>query len=371
MRPLFLSDPAPKTAANTGWPRLAAALTTLLLVLPPWQGARAAGPAVPVLQVAAQSVTADLTLEGTLEAVKQSTLSAQANGRIAQLLVQAGDKVRAGQVLALVDDRDTQAGLARSQAGLTQAQAELRNAETNAQRTRELRNQGFISQSALDVAETQLQSAKAAAQQARAGQTQSQLAQGHTRLTAPYDGFVLSTHAETGDLAFAGKPILTVYAPQPLRAVTHVPASRAAMATQASKVELQLPDGQWVLPASQSRLPVTDPASQTVEWRLQLTPTQAAQQVPGQQIKVRFTGGAASDNKRLTVPESAVLRRGELTALYVARSTGEPSGFVLRAVRLGASHGKAGVEILSGIKVGDKVALDPVRAGLNGAQAAQ
>jgi RND family efflux transporter MFP subunit len=367
----LFSATASHTTAAARWHRTQAALVALVLVSAPWQGTHAAGPAVPVLQMAAQSVAADMTLEGTLEAVKQSTLSAQANGRIAQLLVQAGDKVRAGQVLAVVDDRDTQAGLERSQAGLVRAQAELRNAETHAQRTRELRNQGFISQSALDMAETQLQSAKAATQQARAGQTQSQLAQGHTRLTAPYDGFVLSTHAEVGDLAFAGKPIVTVYAPQPLRAVTHVPASRAAMATQASKVELQLPDGQWVAPASQNRLPATDPASQTVEWRLQLTPTQAAQQVPGQQIKVRFSGVGTGDNNRLTVPESAVLRRGELTALYVARAAKGQAGFVLRAVRLGASHGKAGVEILSGIKAGDQVALDPVRAGLAGAQAAQ
>ncbi|MEN9384621.1 MAG: hypothetical protein RL323_1764, partial [Pseudomonadota bacterium] len=47
------------------------------------------------------------------------------------------------------------------------------------------------------------------------------------------------------------------------------------------------------------------------------------------------------------------------------------TGFVLRAVRLGAQRGAAGVEILSGIKAGEKIALDPVRAGLAGAKAAQ
>lgn len=347
------------------------AVAVAVLIAAPWQGTLAAGPAVPVLQVAAQAVAADLTLEGTLEAVKQSTLSAQANGRIAQLLVKAGDAVRAGQVLAVVDDRETQTGVERAQAGLAQAQAELRNAEAHTKRSRELRAQGFISQAALDTAETQWQSAQAGAKQAAAGQAQSQLAQGHTRLTAPYDGFVLSTHAEAGDLAFAGKPILTLYAPQPLRAVTHVPASRAALAAKASKVELQLQDGHWVSPASQTQLPVADPVSQTIEWRFQLAPAQAAQQVPGQQVKVRFAGVGVGGSKHLTVPESALLRRGELTALYVAQAGPGRAGFVLRAVRVGASHGAAGVEILSGIKAGDQIALDPVRAGLAGAKAAQ
>ncbi|MEN9384170.1 MAG: hypothetical protein RL323_1313, partial [Pseudomonadota bacterium] len=170
-----------RTHRRVGGVAIAAALA-LALMLAPWQALHAAGPAVPVMQVSAQATPADMTLEGTLEAVKQSTLSAQANGRIVQLLVKAGDAVRAGQVLAVVDDRETQAGMERSQAGLSQAQAELRNAEANAKRTRELRGQGFLSQAALDMAETQLQGAQAGAQQAAAGQTLSKLAQGHTRL---------------------------------------------------------------------------------------------------------------------------------------------------------------------------------------------
>jgi hypothetical protein len=66
----------------------------------------------------------------------------------------------------------------------------------------------------------------------------------------------------------------------------------------------------------------------------------------------------------LVVPREAVLRRGELTAVYVAQA----QGFVLRAVRLGADQGEAGYEVLSGVRSGDRVALDPVRAGLAGAQ---
>jgi len=56
-----------------------------------------------------------------------------------------------------------------------------------------------------------------------------------------------------------------------------------------------------------------------------------------------------------------------LTAVYVASS----KGFLLKAVRLGADHGAEGVEVLAGLMAGELVALDPVKAGLQGAQAAK
>lgn len=326
----------------------------------------ATGPQVPVLTVGERAVGDGLTLDGSLQAVRQSVLSAQASGRIATLAVKAGDRVKAGQVLATIDDRVTQAGVAQAQAGVAQAQAALVNAQAQFDRTKELRAQGFVAQAALDTAQAQLKAAQAAVNAARAGQAQSDLAQGFTRLTAPYDGWVLATHAEAGSLAQPGSPVLTVYAPQPIRAVVHVPASQQVLAEQAQRVEVLLPGTtRWVKPAASSRVPAADPVSQTVEWRLDLSTEDSATQVPGRAVQVRFVGGQA---QRLLVPATAVLRRGELTAVYVAPEGGQ--AFVLRAVRLGASHGEAGFEVLAGLRGGERVAQDAVRAGLAGARPA-
>jgi RND family efflux transporter MFP subunit len=328
----------------------------------------AVGPQVPVLQIGAQSVGAGLEMDGSLQAVRQSTLSAQASGRVAQLSVKAGDRVKTGQVLAVIDDRATQAGVAQAQAGVAQADAQLVNAKAQYERTRDLRAQGFVAQAALDTAQSQLKAAEAGLAAARAGRTQSTLAQGFTRLTAPYDGWVLQTHLEAGALAMPGTPVLTVYAPQPIRAVVYVPASQQTAAAQAQRVEVRLPGAAgWVQPVSTTSLPAADPVSQTVEWRLDLSAADGAQQVPGRQVRVRFVGSA--QQQRLVVPESALMRRGELTAVYVvvSRGEGQPDGFSLRAVRTGTDHGGAGVEVLAGLKAGDRVALDPVRAGLAGA----
>jgi len=323
--------------------------------------------AVPVAPAQLKSVGSGFELDGVIQPVKQSTISAQAGGRVATLLVKAGDKVSAGQLLATIDDREAQTGVQRSQAQVAQAQAELRNAQSNFNRTRDLQSKGFVSAAALDTADSQLKGALAGRDQAGAGAKQSALAQGFTRVTAPFGGWVLQTSVETGDLAVPGKPLLTLYAPLPLRVVVQVPVSRASVARAAGAVEVLVQNGalggQWIRPVSRSTVPNADPVSQTIEWRLEL-PTEAAKTLlPGEQVRVRFVGAQA---ERMVVPGIAILHRGELTAVYVVSG----KGFALKAVRLGADHGADGVEVVAGLIAGDRVALDPVKAGLAGALAA-
>ncbi len=323
---------------------------------------------VPVTSVQLKAVNNGFEMDGVVQPVKQSTVSAQAAGRLTTLTVKAGDKVRVGQLLATIDDREAQTGVQRSQAQVAQMQADLRNAQANFDRTRDLLRQGFVSAAAMDTADAQLKSALAARDQATASASLSTLSQGFTRVVAPFDAWVLQTFVEAGDLAVPGKPLLTLYAPLPLRAVVQVPVSRSAQVNASNLVEVQLaqPDGslQWVRPVIRSSVPTADPVSQTIEWRLELPADSVKVLLPGQQVRVRF---AAGQSPRLVVPASAVLRRGELTAVYVATA----QGFVLKAIRVGADHGVDGIEVLAGLANTDRVALDPIRAGLVGAQAAK
>ena len=324
--------------------------------------------AIPTTVVKAQTTASAFELDGVIQAVRQSTIAAQASGRIATLLVKAGDKVRAGQLLLTIDDRETAAGVQRSQAQVAQSEAELRNAQANLARTRDLKTKGFISQSALDTAEAQYQSALAMREQARAGATASGLAQGFTKVVAPYDGWILDTPAQIGDLAVPGKPLLTIYAPQPLRAVVQVPASRLSAVRDANQLWVDIAT-QSIAPSARTTVPSADPVSQTTELRLDLPAKESANLVPGQQARVRFTGGSenasATGNSRnkLIVPAAAIVRRGELTAVYVKTKEANPATFALRAVRLGAAHGAAGFEVVAGLRDGETVALEPNRAG--------
>ena len=126
----------------------------------------AQSPGVPTATVQTSAAASGYVLDGVVQAVKQSTIAAQTTGRIASFTVKAGDKVRAGQVLATIDDREAQVGSQRAQAQVNQADAELRNAQAQVERTRNLQAQGFVSKAALDTADAQYQSAKAQRDQA-------------------------------------------------------------------------------------------------------------------------------------------------------------------------------------------------------------
>jgi RND family efflux transporter MFP subunit len=335
---------------------------------------------VPVITLkAGGSQTGGFSLEAQVQAQKMATVSAQLGGTVTALLVKAGDTVVAGQTLARIDERDTAAGLAQADAAVALAEAQSALARQQLERQRDLRHKGFVSQSALDSAEAQAQAAQAGVRQAQAARAQATLARGFAAITAPFAGVVQATHLEAGDLAGPGRPVLTLYQPGALRAVVQVPASRQATARAANSVKVQMPDGSWLAPTRQQVLPSTDPVAQTVEWRLDL-PASAAQQglSPGQSLRVLFEGAAAKTSENanqaktapgagqpLRVPASAVLQRGELTAVYVAQG----AQFVLRAVRTGSRRGDW-VDLLSGVKAGEAVAQDAVRAGLAGAQPA-
>jgi RND family efflux transporter MFP subunit len=321
---------------------------------------RAAPLAVPTLVAQPGGDGGGLVLDGSVQAVRQSTLAAQVAGNVIALAVKAGDRVKSGQVIARIDDRDTQAGLLRAQAGVAEAQAQWRNAQINTQRTRDLHAQGFISQSALDVADTQAQAAQAGLKQAQAAQAQAALAHGFTTVTAPFEAVVLATQVEAGDLATPGRAVATVYAPGAMRAVVQVPSSRAALARDALQLVVLLPDGRAVEPSARTVMPSADPVSQTVEWRLDLPGHALAGLLPGQTVQVRFAAAGTGPMAPIVVPSSAVLRRGELTAVYVVQG----DRFVLRAVRAGVDRGGSGTDVYAGLKPGERIAIDAVQAGL-------
>jgi RND family efflux transporter MFP subunit len=322
---------------------------------------RAAEPvAVPTVVARPAGVGGSFVLDGAVQAVRQSTLAAQTAGNVRTLAVKAGDRVKAGQLIARIDERDAQAGLLRAQAGVAEARAQLRNAELSAQRQRELRQQGFVSQAALDVSETTAQAARAGLEQAQAAQEQAVLARSFAAIAAPFDAWVLATHVEAGELALPGRAVATIYSPGAMRAVVQVPSSRAAWARAARQVQVLLPNGRAVEPTATTLMPSTDPVAQTIEWRLDLPASVAAAVTPGQSVQVRFAAAGSGDGGPIVVPTAALLRRGELTAVYVVQG----NRFVLRAVRVGADRGAAGIEVVAGLKAGERIAADAVRAGL-------
>jgi RND family efflux transporter MFP subunit len=328
---------------------------------------QAGGPEVAVVTVGQDRVASLSEWDGTLEAVREATLSAQSQGRVVKLHVQAGDRVRAGQVLAEIDAREVTLALSRDRAQLGESQATLAEARAAHARSRELRDQGFISQAALDSSTAALKVAEARQRQAQAGLGLSGVAVEHAAVRAPWDGVVTSVPVQVGDLAMPGRALFVVHAPDQLRAVAFLPNSRVAEATAARRAWVRLDReagaAEPVAATEILAIPSSDAASGTTEIRLALPEKLAAGAgwLPGRHVRVAFE--AAEAGQALLVPRASLLLRGELVGVYVATE----SGFVLRAVRPGQGVGDS-VTILSGLREGERVALDPVRAGLAGAR---
>ncbi|SEG19212.1 efflux RND transporter periplasmic adaptor subunit [Thauera chlorobenzoica] len=299
--------------------------------------------------------------EASVEAVHQATLAAQVPGRIVALAVDAGERVRTGQVLVRIDPAEAAAALAAAEAGVVQAETARVNAKADYERARNLVARQFLSESALDSARARHQAAEAQLDAARAARAQAQAARAHTTVAAPLDGLVAERHIEHGEMAQPGRSLLTVYDPARMRAVADLAPERLALlGTPPLRARVELGGGgRMVEAAAVTVLPAADARTHTVRVRVDL-PAGIEGVLPGSFARVHFraVGGGAT----VSIPAAAVLRRGELSAVYVADGEG---GFGLRQVRLGRLDQDSGmVEVLSGLEGNETLALDPVQAGI-------
>ena len=323
-------------------------------------------PQVAVVAVKLAAVGSGFEMDGVVQPVKQSTVSAQASGRIVTLASRRATRCVPASCWPpsmTVKPRPACSAAGRRSA---QAQAELRNAQANFDRTRELLAQGFVSKAAMDTADAQLKSAQAGRDQASAGEKSVGLSQGFTRVTAPFDAFVLQTLSEAGDLAFPGKPLLTLYAPMPLRAVVQVPVSRSALVQGSALVEVQVraADGslQWIRPSQTSHLPTADAVSQTIEWRLEL-PASASNRIAA------GSAGAGALCRRPVAAFADSCGSGAAPGRVDCRLCGVGPGLCPEGDSPGCrTMVPQGVEVLAGLSDGRPGGLGPGRAGLAGAQ---
>lgn len=321
---------------------------------------------VQTIRIAPHTVPSTTVVEASIEAVQQSTLAAQIPGRVLELAVDAGDRVHKDQVLVRIDPAEAAAAVAAADAGVAHAQTALANARAEYARARSLVERRFLSQSALDAARTQFQAAEAQLRAAQAQRTQAVTVQGHTTVASPLNGVVAARHIEAGEMAQPGRSLLTVYDPARMRAVADLAPQRLAeLGAGAIRARVELGDGGRLIEAAAlTVLPAADARTHTVRVRVDL-PAEVEGVLPGSFARVHFYAPAAPDPAAtaapVVIPAAAVLRRGELTAVYVV----DGGGFGLRQVRLGRTlAGGEAVEVLSGLKGDETLALDPVQAGI-------
>lgn len=328
------SEPAPQEAE--GSPGLAATLETATVVTAP--------------------VPRETLFDGTVEAVNESTVAAQTGGRVLELPFDVGDYVPKDAVIARFTATEQQARVEAAKSGLAEAEARLTEARLNFERTRDVYQRKLIAKADLDAAEANLGSARARVEAARAALEEARQQLTYTVIRAPYAGTVVERHVQIGETVSPGTVLMTGLSLEHLRAVVEVPQHHVEPLRRHQQARL-IADGESIAAAELRIPPKADPSTHTFRAMVYL-PEGDHGVFPGTLVKVAFVSGI---EERLLVPPRAVVRRGELTTVYVVSSEGRVS---LRYVRTGTPGVDGAVPVLSGLHPGERVALDPIAAGI-------
>ncbi len=298
---------------------------------------------LPLVMVQAHTVAISFPAEAVVEAVQQATVAAQVVGRVIEVRADAGQAVKKGEVLMRLDAREASEAAAA-------AQAQYLNAKASHDRAKSLQQQRFVSQAAVDKAKADLDAAAAGRGATVAGQS-------HAVIVAPITGVVALRHTELGEMASPGKALFTLYEPGGLRVTANIPQYRLAALRGVKRAQVEFPElGKWLEATAVTVLPTADAATHVSTVRVSLPAM--AEAVPGMFARVHFVVGQA---EKLTVPAGAVVRRGEVAAVYVQATDGRLS---LRQLRLGEAVGSGEIEVLAGLSGGEKVVAEAVKAGI-------
>lgn len=294
--------------------------------------------------VGAEAADRGYVYSGEVHARRETVLGFRIGGKIVERLVDVGAQVRKGQVLARLDAADT--GLQESAAA-----AQYRLAEEELKRYQELRDRGFVSQSALDAKETAL---KAAA--AQAGLARNQAA--YTSLVSDRDGVVAATYAEVGQVVSAGQPVVRVAQQGEREVMFSIPESRFASVKVGMPAEIELSSGdgnaQITLKGHVRELsPAADPASRTYPARVSFDAVNARIAL-GMTARVKLhapENDATTSDSGYLVPLTAIFQQGSQAAVWVVAADRSVS---LHPVTV-AAYRDDGALISGGIAAGERI----------------
>lgn len=310
---------------------------------------------------------------GTMRAAQTSQLASQMMGNIVEIRAREGDRVQRGQVLAVIDDTQPRAALEQAMAARVAAQKEVSAADSAAalaeatlKRYQQLYERKSVSPQEFDEIKTRYQLAEARRDMARAGQSQADPALArarasldYSRIRAPFAGIVTAKMADAGMLASPGMPLFTIEDTSSYRLEATVDESdiRYVRIGQPVSVSIDAVGSTEFSGRVVQIVPTADPASRSFLAKVQLP--RDGRFRSGLFGRARFARGGRS---ALVVPQTCVVERGQLPAVYVIDAQQMAT---LRYVTLGKTAGEQ-VEVLSGLQDGETLVAAPGNRELGG-----
>jgi HlyD family secretion protein len=316
--------------------------------------------------------SAVLTASGYVVARRKAVVSAKIQGRLAQLRVEEGSRVRNGELIARLESSDYEAQVRRSRAAVQRAQADLSEARRQAELSQRLADEKIVSTDQLEMAKSRVQIAEAAMAQAQAdlGFSQAQLA--NTQILAPFTGTVVKKMAEVGEsvapippgvnISTSSGAIVALADLETLEVEADVAESNVAKLRDGQPAEVTVeafPDRRYRAVLRQV-IPTADRTKATVQVKVTILDKDLDLK-PEMSAKVTFlepqsivVAGAAPAAPVVKVPAAAVAKRGDKTIVF------EVQGGTVRERTITAGPEREGqVEVKQGLAGGETLVARP------------
>lgn len=274
---------------------------------------------------------------GTVRSKLRAMVEAKISGRVLEYTATPGAMVKAGALLARLENQEIQAKV-------DQAKAMLDQAERDFARQKQLIASNATTRQDFDAADARVKVATA-------GVSEAETMFGYAKVTAPFDGVITRKLADVGDLAMPGKPLLEIEAPTALRFEADLPEAILDRITMGAKMQVKVASVSKPLEATVSEIaPVADPVSRTFQVKLDLPKADGLR--TGQFGRVSVP---VAEVKLLMVPKTSVIKRGQMELVFVAKD----AKAALRLVKTGRAL-NGSIEVLSGLEEGEQVVISDV-----------
>ena len=329
--------------------------------------APAAAPIPVETEVAEIAQVPDLTVAtASIEPWRRVSPGTKVLGRVDEVRVKEGNRVRQGELLARLESRDLEAAVAQARAAVNMAEATLENARIHQQRMAALNERGSATAKNLEDATAALRVAEATKDQAEANFAAARVQLEYAEIRSPIAGTVIAKRIEGGDMATPGSPLFTIEDLSRVEVDVRMPEAEVGGVSEGSPatVEIDVLDRR-VDTVVERIVPAGDPVSRTYSVTLVLDNSEGTIK-SGMFARVHFARG---DRQALLVPRSAIVERGQLRGLFVVgpddhreAHDGGVAGVArsrLRWVKVRDAADPEHVEILSGLEPGERFVTAP------------
>jgi RND family efflux transporter MFP subunit len=306
-----------------------------------------------------------ISASGKVEAVQNANLSTRMMGYVDNIYVNVGNKVSKGDLLLSINSADINAQKAQVAASITEATAAFKNAEKDYNRFTELFKENSASQKEMDDMTAHFEMSKARLEAANQMKNQVNAQLSYSNIKAPFSGVITGKFVNKGDMANPGMPLISMETPGKYQVIAMVPESEITSIQKGTSVNVIIKTTNELLKGK-----VTEVSSSAQNTGGQYLVKVILDKTDANILSGMFTSVQfpieknVNKNSLLLIPESALVKQGQLSGVY---TIGEGNVAILRWLRIGKTFGNQ-VEVLSGLSADEQYIVSADGKLFNGAK---